>query len=76
MPLDVLQPFSSLVLAAAMTLSPSIIVDLHRVQLSMRCPGCMCVFRSGGPVDPNSAQALFARNQVLETFHITGEART
>ena len=71
---DVPQPFSSSIFATALGLAPSAVVDLHRVQQSMRCASCTCIMQAGGPIDPDSPQGAFARTQVLESQFVKRSA--
>lgn len=64
------QPYSSAVLAAAIALAPPAIVDLQRVQGSMRCSGCTCVLRVGGPIEADSEQGAYARDQVTQSKYL------
>jgi len=68
------QPYSSAVFAAALAVAPEAVVDLRRVQGSMQCPDCSCVLRAGGPVEPESAQGSYARDQVRNSKFVQGSA--
>lgn len=68
------QPYSSAVFAAALALVPAAVVDLRRVQASMRCADCSCVLRAGGPIELDSAQAVYAREQAINSKFVQGSA--
>jgi hypothetical protein len=68
------QPYSSAVFATALALAPAAAVDLHRVQASMRCQNCSCILRPGGPIEADSEQGSYARDQVLKSKFIQRSA--
>lgn len=64
---DLPQAYSSSIFAAALALAPPFYEDLQRVRRSMRCSDCNCIFREGGPLQVDSKQGAFARDQVRES---------
>jgi hypothetical protein len=72
---DVPAPRSTIIFAAALQLCPDAIVEMNAEAQRTRCATCTCSLSDDGPLNRNSIQGRFARDQFMQAATAKQETR-